>query len=133
MYKLVRVGLGGLLDHFSGGFVYPDQDLAMEVVGATASINTAIAAVRKGGSITLVGNLAPKVEMPLQAVVTRELSLFGSCSSAGEYPQCIELMTRGEIRVRPLISATAPLEEGPGWFDRLYHHEPGLMKVVLQP
>jgi L-iditol 2-dehydrogenase len=108
-------------------------DLAMEVVGATASINTAIAAVRKGGSVTLVGNLAPTVEMPLQAVVTRELSLFGSCSSAGEYPECIELMTRGDVRVRPLISATAPLEEGPGWFDRLYNHEPGLMKVVLQP
>jgi L-iditol 2-dehydrogenase len=108
-------------------------DLAMEVVGAAASVNTALSAVRKGGSVTLVGNLAPKVEMPLQAIVTRELSLFGSCSSAGEYPTCIELMARGEIQVRPLITATAPLEDGPAWFDRLYHQEPGLMKVILQP
>jgi hypothetical protein len=29
---LNRVGLGGLLDKFSGGFVQVDQDLAMEVV-----------------------------------------------------------------------------------------------------
>jgi L-iditol 2-dehydrogenase len=108
-------------------------DIAMEVVGAAASVNTALSAVRKGGSVTLVGNLAPKVEMPLQAIVTRELSLFGSCSSAGEYPTCIELMARGEIQVRPLITATAPLEDGPAWFDRLYHQEPGLMKVILQP
>jgi L-iditol 2-dehydrogenase len=108
-------------------------DIAMEVVGAAASVNTALSAVRKGGSVTLVGNLAPKVEMPLQAIVTRELSLFGSCSSAGEYPTCIELMARGEIQVRPLITATAPLEDGPAWFDRLYHQEPGLMKVILEP
>jgi L-iditol 2-dehydrogenase len=108
-------------------------DIAVEVVGGTASLNTALSAVRRGGSVTLVGNLAPQVEMPLQAVVTRELSLFGSCSSAGEYPACIELMARGEIQVRPLISATAPLEEAPAWFDRLYRQESGLMKVILQP
>jgi L-iditol 2-dehydrogenase len=108
-------------------------DLALEVVGATASLATAIASVRKGGALTLVGNLAPKVELPLQAVVTRELTLYGTAGSQGEYPACIEMMARGEIQARPLISALAPLEEGPSWFDRLYHHEPGLMKVVLQP
>jgi L-iditol 2-dehydrogenase len=42
-------------------------------------------------------------------------------------------MAGGQIRVKPLITATAPLEEGPFWFDRLYHREPGLMKVILQP
>lgn len=108
-------------------------DLAMEVVGATASVQTAVAAVRKGGSITLVGNLAQKIELPLQQVVTREITLYGSCSSCLEYPACIDLMARGEIRVDPLISVKAPLDEGPSWFERLYGHEPGLMKVVLQP
>jgi L-iditol 2-dehydrogenase len=108
-------------------------DVAVEVVGATPSLKTAILSVRKGGAVTLVGNLAPTAEMPLQAVVTRELSLYGSCSSAGEYPRCIELMAGGQIQVTPLITATAPLEEGPSWFDRLYHREPGLMKVILQP
>ena len=32
-----------------------------------------------------------------------------------------------------LISAVAPLAEGPSWFDRLYRHEPNLMKVILRP
>ena len=32
LHRLVRVGLGGLPDNFSGDFVYADQDLAMEVV-----------------------------------------------------------------------------------------------------
>ena len=108
-------------------------DLAFEVVGAYAPFNTSVASLRKGGSVTLVGNLSPKVEMPLQHIVTRELTLIGVCASCGEYPACIDLMTRGSIDVSAFISAFAPLEEGPMWFDRLYRQEPGLMKVVLKP
>jgi L-iditol 2-dehydrogenase len=108
-------------------------DLAFEVVGASAPFNAAVASVRKGGVVTLVGNLSPKVEMPLQHIVTRELTLIGVCASSGEYPACIDLMARGKIDVRAFISAYAPLEEGPMWFDRLYRQEPGLMKVVLRP
>lgn len=108
-------------------------DGAFEVVGAAPSFLTAVNSVRKGGSITLVGNVSPKVELPLQAVVTRELTLYGSCASAGEYPACIDLIARGRIDVNGFITATPPLEEGPAWFDRLYRQEPGLMKVILKP
>jgi L-iditol 2-dehydrogenase len=80
-----------------------------------------------------VGNVTPKIELPLQSVVTREIKLLGSCASSNEYPTCIEMMARGAIQVEPLISALAPLEEGPGWFHRLYAGEAGLMKVMLQP
>ncbi|MFI4875425.1 MAG: zinc-binding dehydrogenase, partial [Blastopirellula sp. JB062] len=87
-------------------------DVALEVVGATPTIQTAIDSTRKGGSITLVGNLAPRVEMPLQAIVTRELSIYGSCASNGEYPACIDLMRRGAIQVDPLITAKISLDQG---------------------
>jgi len=108
-------------------------DVAMEVVGMSATLQTAIACLRKGGQLTLVGNLAPMVELPLQAVVTRELTLLGSCASAGEYPACLELIAQGQINVDALRSAVAPLAEGPEWFRRLHQGEPGLMKVVLEP
>jgi L-iditol 2-dehydrogenase len=104
-----------------------------EAVGTTATVKTAIECVRKGGAVTLVGNLAPTVEIPLQAVVTRELTLYGSCASSGEYPECIELMASGAVDVTPLISAATSLDEAPGWFERLYAREPGLMKVVVTP
>jgi L-iditol 2-dehydrogenase len=106
---------------------------AIEVVGASATVNTAIDCTRRGGSVCLVGNLSPKVEMPLQKIVTRELSIYGSCASNGEIPQCIDLLSRGAIQVQPLITAQAKLDEGPEWFKRLYKGEPGAMKVVLQP
>ncbi len=107
--------------------------VSFEVVGSTPTVETAIQATRKGGAVVLVGNLAPQVEFPLQSVVTREITLFGSCASAGEYPKCIELMDKGAIKVSPLISAQATLEEGAEWFDRLYAKEAGLMKVILHP
>jgi L-iditol 2-dehydrogenase len=108
-------------------------DLAVEVVGNAAALATAIGSVRRGGRVGLIGNLAAEVPFPLQAVVTKELTLLGSCASAGEYPRAIELVASREIRVAPLISAVAPLAQGPHWFERLYASEPGLMKVVLNP
>ncbi len=108
-------------------------DVVLEVVGGTPTIKTAVESARKGGSITLVGNLAPTVEMPLQSIVTRELSVFGTCASSGEYPACIDLLARGSIRVDEMITAKASLEEGVDWFARLYDGEPGAMKVILDP
>jgi (R,R)-butanediol dehydrogenase/meso-butanediol dehydrogenase/diacetyl reductase/L-iditol 2-dehydrogenase len=108
-------------------------DRSFEAVGASVPIHTAIAATRKGGSVTLIGNASPLVELPLQDIVTRQLSLIGSCAVAGEYARVLELMASGELDPRPLVSATAPLEEGQAWFERLHAREPGLLKVVLEP
>ena len=85
----------------------------LEAVGRTETVAAAIDCVRKGGTVTLVGNITPEVSIPLQKVVTRQIRLQGSCASAGEYPQAIELIADGKIKVAPLITAVAPLEEGP--------------------
>ena len=108
-------------------------DISVEAVGSNPTVNAAIESVRKGGSVVLVGNISPEVTLPLQKVVTRQLRLQGSCASAGEYPRAIELMSTGAIQVKRMISAVAPLEDGPQWFERLHAREPNLMKVVLAP
>ena len=82
--------------------------VALECVGITDAIGLAIESVRKGGAVTLVGNVAPKIELALQSVVSRQIRLQGSCASCGEYPECIAMMADGRIRVEPLISAVAP-------------------------
>jgi L-iditol 2-dehydrogenase len=108
-------------------------DVALEAVGQPETVAAAIDCTRKGGTVALVGNIAPEVTIPLQKVVTRQIRLQGSCASAGEYPQAMKWMAEGKIKVAPLITAVAPLEEGPTWFARLYAREPNLMKVVLDP
>jgi L-iditol 2-dehydrogenase len=108
-------------------------DVAFEAVGIAATVRSAIESVRRGATVTLVGNLAPTVELPLQAVVTRQLRLQGSAAIAGECPAALELIAAGRVDVDAMISAVAPLSEGAAWFERLHRKEPGLMKVILKP
>lgn len=108
-------------------------DVVMEVVGIEPTIKQAIACVKNGGAVGCVGNLAPNVEMPLQQVVTREITLYGSCASSGEYGDALAAVAKGDIQVKPLISAVANLEEGNDWFARLQKNDEGLMKVILKP
>jgi len=108
-------------------------DLVVEAVGRNETVAASIEAIRKGGTVILIGNISREVTLPLQKVVTRQIRLQGSCASAGEYPRSIELMANGAINVKPLITAVAPLEEGPQWFQRLHAREPGVIKVILTP
>lgn len=108
-------------------------DVAFEAVGIDSTVNMAIQYTRKGGSVTLVGNLSPSVKFPLQSVVTREIRIQGSCGIAGEYPQVLDMIRKGLVDVDALLSIKAPLSEGAEWFAKLYKKEPGLNKVILQP
>jgi L-iditol 2-dehydrogenase len=108
-------------------------DLVLEAVGRDETIRSGIECVRKGGTVTLIGNITPEVGLPLQKVVSRQIRLQGSCASSGEYPKAMELIASGAIKVGPLITAVAGLDEGSRWFERLHAREPNLMKVVLDP
>lgn len=120
--------VGQVLSQFRSGV-----DHAFEAVGASATVEQAIAAVRKGGTVTLVGNIAPRIEIPLQSVVSRQIRLQGSAASSGEYPRAIELLASKQIDVRPLISSVEPLSKGAEAFHRLHSGEPNLIKIILTP
>jgi L-iditol 2-dehydrogenase len=107
--------------------------VAFEAVGSGATVKTAVESVRKGGTVTLIGNIAPTIELPLQWVVTRQIRLQGSCGIRGEYPAALSMIEKGVINVDDLISATAPLADGADWFNRLSAPGNDLLKVVLNP
>lgn len=108
-------------------------DLLIELVGIGATISTALGVLRKGGRLVQVGNFAPRVEIPLHQLITKEIQFFGSCASAGEYPDSLDLIARKALDLEALISAVAPLSTGAEWFQRLYGGESGLLKVILTP
>ena len=108
-------------------------DIVIEAVGAEPTIRAGIACLRKGGAMTVIGNISPNISFPIQEVVTRELRVQGTCASAGEYPACLEFLERGWIDVSDAISEVVPLDRAPEMFERLHHREAGLNKVILQP
>ncbi|MDZ7723299.1 MAG: galactitol-1-phosphate 5-dehydrogenase [candidate division KSB1 bacterium] len=108
-------------------------DIAFEAVGISTTVKQSIDVVRRGGRVTLVGNVTPVTEFPLQSVVTRQIRVQGSCAICGEYPAVLDMLARKQIDVNPLLSVKVPLSEGAEWFHRLYNREAGLIKVILEP
>lgn len=108
-------------------------DIAFEAVGKSESVNTAIEIVRRGGTVTLVGNTSPKIDFPLQKVVTGELKILGSCAICGEYETILGYIKSGRLNVDDQVSAVAPLSEGALWFEKLYRREEDLGKIILKP
>jgi len=111
----------------------PDVDAVLEAVGTEGSVKLAMDLVKLGGHMTLIGNVTPRIQVNLQDIVSRELTLRGSCAIAGEYRACLDLMAAGRIQAKPLISMIVPLAEAPAAFDALHRGDAGLMKIVLKP
>jgi L-iditol 2-dehydrogenase len=122
--------LEGVIRALTGG---EGPEVVVEVVGISSTVELAVNMARKGGRVCLVGNLAPSVQFPLQAAVTRELDILGSCAINGEYPDAIAAIAAGEIDVRALTSCVVPLAEGASWFARLEAGKESLLKVILRP
>ncbi|MHB1314392.1 MAG: zinc-dependent alcohol dehydrogenase [Christensenellales bacterium] len=108
-------------------------DVCYDATGTSQTLNAGLRALKKGGRHVLIGNLDAKAEFPLQWVVTRQISLFGSCASAGEYGKCLDLIASGKVDVDSLISKVVPLSEGNQWIHKVYNREDGLTKIVVIP
>ena len=108
-------------------------DVVFEAVGISATVAQSLALARTGGQVTWIGNSAPLVELPMQDMVTRELTLRGSYAFDGEFEEAIERLAAGRIDVRPLIELTAPLDDGPELFRRLGEGTLDAVKVILIP
>lgn len=111
----------------------PEADAVLEAVGAERTVRLGMDLTKLGGHLTLIGNVTPHIQVNLQNIVSRELTIRGSCAIAGEYRACLDLMATGRLQAKPLISRIVPLSEAPKAFDALHHGEPGLMKIVLRP
>lgn len=106
-------------------------NVSIDATGIESTTNLCIRSVQLDGRVILIGNLAQHMDFPLQYVVTRQISLFGSCASAGEYPQCLDLIASGQVEVDSMISKAVPLKDGNEWMGKIYRREEGLAKLVF--
>ncbi|MBA2380560.1 MAG: galactitol-1-phosphate 5-dehydrogenase [Chloroflexi bacterium] len=108
-------------------------DAVFEAVGVAATVAQSIAMARPGGQVTWIGNSAPEVPLPMQELVTRELTVRGAYGFVDEFELAVDALTSGRIDGRSLIECVAPLEEGPELFRRLAAGSLSAAKVVLVP
>lgn len=81
------------------------------------------------GVLVTVG-LGGDVTVPLNLLVSREIDLRGTFRFHPEFAQAVDLLNRGVIDVRPVISHTVPFERASEAFE-LAADKRKAMKVVL--
>ena len=109
-------------------------DVAFEAVGLSPTAQLSVEATRNGGNVTWIGNNAPMIELDMQSVVTREMSVRGSYGfDETDFAAAIEALSSGRLNVDPLVEMVAPLDDGPELFRGLAAGENDLVKIILKP
>ena len=106
-------------------------DIAFEAVGVTATVQQTLDAIRDGGSVVWIGNNQRIIETDMQAIVTRELKIFGTYAmDENDFQRAIHLLAAGQVPVDKIINRRADLREGPTLFDDLLT-SPNIVKCVF--
>jgi L-iditol 2-dehydrogenase len=110
-------------------------DAVFEAVGSSPTVQQSLAAVRAGGHVTWIGNSEPRVELGMQDLVTKEVTLQGAYAYGTDaaFDRAAEALAAGRIDVRPLIERVAGLSEGPGLFREIAEGRLAAVKVILAP
>lgn len=114
----------------NGGF-----DVAFEVVGSSAALDTCLDGIKPGGSVVMIGNsIEPKIPFDLNRVVLNEIKLIGSVScTEKEFKETIDLIASGMIDVEKFITDVIPLSELQHAFERLTSKTDPVLKMVVKP
>jgi L-idonate 5-dehydrogenase len=91
-------------------------DVLYECTGAVSALTGGIAALRPGGVIMQLG-LGGDMQVPVQTITAKELQLRGSFRFHEEFFVGVELMRKGLIDVKPLITHTMGIDEAVAAFD----------------
>lgn len=91
-------------------------DVLFEASGNQAAFVPALDMLRPGGVIVQLG-LGGDFTIPMNLIVAKELQLRGTFRFHEEFVQAVEMMGRGLIDVKPLISATLPFDQAREAFD----------------
>jgi threonine dehydrogenase-like Zn-dependent dehydrogenase len=115
--------------HATGG---EGVDLAIEAAGTTATRQAALASVRSGGTVALLGLGEEFSAVNAIDIVNREVTIRGSYAyTYDDFLRAVELLGRGLVPgewARPY-----PLEAGPAVFQQLTTDHGDLIKAVLTP
>ena len=91
-------------------------DALFEASGAEAALRSGIEVVRPRGVIMQLG-LGGDMKIPINLITAKELELRGTFRFHEEFALALEFMGKGLIDVKPLITATAPLEKARDAFE----------------
>ena len=108
-------------------------DVAFEAVGATPTVQQAMASLKDRGKAVWIGNSAKMIQVNMQEIVTKELQVIGTfLYSLKEFGYVASLLNEGKLNIEPVISLKVPMmERGIELFNKLAKDPGSLIKVIL--
>ena len=91
-------------------------DVMFEASGNEAALRGGLDVVRPGGIIVQLG-LGGEMKLPMNALVAKELELRGTFRFHEEFALAVDLIGKGLVDVKPLISATLPFTKATEAFE----------------
>ena len=108
-------------------------DRSYEAVGLEVTLKQALNVLKLGGITTMLGIFEnPKVQLPINIFVQKEISLYGSQGYAWDFDNSIKLLANKSINVKPLITHTVSLVDLKKGFDILLDRNIDSLKVIVQ-
>lgn len=101
--------------------------IVIEATGNTDGITMALDIVRNGGIIALKSMHGCQVSINPTQIVNKELTIYGV--SRGPFDEAIEMLSKGRIEVKKLISKMFKLEDGAKAFE--FAAQPTVTKVII--
>lgn len=108
-------------------------DVVVEAVGISATYNLALRMCRKRGTVVALGFTKPELNVEIQQVIYKELSVVGSTGYADECETTLEYLRKGMVNIEKVITHRLPLEKIKEGFDLLCDKNSGAIKVILHP
>lgn len=107
-------------------------DIAFEAVGISQTVQQAISALKMKGTCIWIGNSAKMIDVNMQEVVIRELTIIGTYAyTHKDFGYAIDLLVEKKFNLDSIISSVVPLEDGPEMFHKLAKDLGQLIKVIL--
>ncbi|MGD2168562.1 MAG: L-idonate 5-dehydrogenase [Gammaproteobacteria bacterium] len=94
-------------------------DVAFEVSGSSAALESLFGVVRRGGRIVQVGMLPPgTAPVPVNFLQTREIELVGAFRANNEFRIAVQMIITGAVDVSPILSGVYPLADAAGALEK---------------
>jgi len=102
-------------------------DFVLECSGASSAVVSAADAVKKGGTILLLGLVGKEVSFPFAKITRAEVNIVTSYTSTWiDYEETLSLLASGALDIKPLLNIYSVEESGKAFED-------AVKKIALKP
>lgn len=105
-------------------------DIAFECSGAPSAVNTCLKSLKKMGKYIQVGILGSEIEMDIDALIFKQITLFGSYAhSMKTWDKVQKILSTNTVNLKPVITDIIALSEWQKAFDMFHSKESG--KILM--